>query len=444
MPPRRSGSSGNPPDAAVVALSPAVDTNVGRTHDERWAQSLTPHAATSRMILVSHAGPAPGTLPASVPHVNGPSRRERTVRRWSFAAAAYAVVLLLGLLAPFDTYRPNDATWLHEGGLEFRETGMARSATPPARLHRRLVATGALTVEVVVDPARAVQWGPARLVSYSEDTSRRNFTLGQEGAALQVRLRTTQSDANGHPSLTVEDVFGRPGPRHIVVTYDGTDEHVYVDGMLRRSSRARRGSFESWDPEHVLVFGNEASGTRPWRGRLALVAIYDRALGRDEVAANHASRPLADGVRVADGLVALYRFGQRDGPVRDESGLSPPLDLALPRSIGPPDRFLDTDREYLRGRLVPGEAWEIAVNLAIFVPLGFLVARAALASTAGPLTVAALTLSLGVLLSLGAETVQYFVASRYSELGDVLLNGISTLLGLLLALAVRGRRRTPV
>jgi len=372
--------------------------------------------------------------------VKGPRRRDRTVRRWSFAAAAYAVVLLLGLLAPFDTYRLNDATWSDEGGLEFHETGIALSATPPARLHRQLVASGALTVEVVVDPARVAQRGPARLVSYSEDTSRRNFTLGQEGAALQMRLRTTQSDANGQPSLTVEGVFNPPGPHHLVVTYDGTDMRVYVDGTLRQSSRALRGSFDNWDPEHVLVFGNEASGARPWRGRLALVAIYDRALGRDEVATNHASRTAADGVRVVDGPVALYRFSQGDGHVRDESGLSPPLDLALPRSIRPARRFLDADREYLRGRLVPAEAWEIAINLAIFVPLGFLVARAALASTIGLPAVAALTLSLGVVLSLGAETMQYFVAARYSELGDVLLNGLSTLVGLLLALAVPSRR----
>lgn len=63
-------------------------------------------------------------------------------------------------------------------------------------------------------------------------------------------------------------------------------------------------------------------------------------------------------------------------------------------------------------------------------------AQTALAWGARAATVAMVTLGRGVLLSLGAESVQYFLVSRYSELGDVLLNGIGTLLGLLLALAV--------
>lgn len=89
------------------------------------------------------------------------------------------------------------------------------------------------------------------------------------------------------------------------------------------------------------------------------------------------------------------------------------------------------------------ETFEIAVNLVIFVPLGFLVAGAARAWPLRTATVVALTLALGALLSLAAETVQYFLISRYSELGDVILNTIGTALGLLLALVARHRPPAP-
>lgn len=373
--------------------------------------------------------------------MRGPASGGRTERRWLLAALAYAVVLLTALLIPFDTYEMNDAAWSIDGGLEFHGSGIARSAAPPTRLHRRLVASGALTIEIVAETAGVAQGGPARIVAYSERISQRNFLLAQHGADLRVRLRTPRSGTNvARPILGVEAVFDRPGPRHIVVTYDGIDQHVYVDGALRKSNRGARGSFANWDPDHLLVFGNEATGGRPWRGRLALVAIYDRALRAEEVETNHASATGADTARVQDGLIALYRFSPRPGYVPDESGLSPPLDLEIPRVVQPWRPYLDADREYLQGEFVAAEAREIALNLAIFFPLGLLVARAALAARAGLAAAAALTIAVGVLLSLGAETAQYFLVSRYSELGDVLLNGIGTLLGLLLALVLPRRR----
>ncbi len=36
--------------------------------------------------------------------------------------------------------------------------------------------------------------------------------------------------------------------------------------------------FRNWEPEFPLLFGNEATGDRPWTGRLFEVALYDRAL----------------------------------------------------------------------------------------------------------------------------------------------------------------------
>ena len=50
----------------------------------------------------------------------------------------------------------------------------------------------------------------------------RNFTLGQQGADLVIRLRTPQTGLNGSPLETIVDgVFATPSGRDIIVTYDG-------------------------------------------------------------------------------------------------------------------------------------------------------------------------------------------------------------------------------
>ena len=73
----------------------------------------------------------------------------------------------------------------------------------------------------------------------------------------------------------------------------------------RRKGGWRRDSFANWGTDFKLVFGNETSGDRPWRGHLYDVAIYDRALAPEEVRALEA-RGLAG---AGKGLV--YHLAQR-------------------------------------------------------------------------------------------------------------------------------------
>ena len=63
-------------------------------------------------------------------------------------------------------------------------------------------ASNALTLEAWVTPANTTQSGPARIVTLSATPQTRNFTLGQDGPAYNVRLRTTATDDNGNPSLS--------------------------------------------------------------------------------------------------------------------------------------------------------------------------------------------------------------------------------------------------
>ncbi len=155
--------------------------------------------------------------------------------------------------------------------------------------------SGQLTVAAVVCTTRREQSGPARIVTFSRDPSNRNFTLGQDGKNLVLRLRTPQTGPNGvKPQLTLTPLpLNRPV--HVAVTYQPGVTVCYVNGRQALKTGSVRGDFRNWE-ECQLLFGDEATGDRDWKGRLDGVSIYSRALSATEVAAHAASYREARGI----------------------------------------------------------------------------------------------------------------------------------------------------
>ena len=97
-----------------------------------------------------------------------------------------------------------------------------RSEGPAAILARRLRASNAFTIRVRVASDDSNRHDIARIVSNSASPLRRNFTLGQWGDDLIIRLRTPVTGDNGTgPQMHVPDVFSTKEVRDILVTYDG-------------------------------------------------------------------------------------------------------------------------------------------------------------------------------------------------------------------------------
>jgi VanZ family protein len=120
---------------------------------------------------------------------------------------------------------PPSAEGLYLSGVRWlRSDEAGRSVS--AALH----GTNQLTLKLRCRPAGPSQVGPARIVSISTDPYRRNITVGQEGAALVVRLRTPATGPNGNePELVRPHVFDGDGDRTILLTYDGAVLTAYVD-----------------------------------------------------------------------------------------------------------------------------------------------------------------------------------------------------------------------
>lgn len=128
-------------------------------------------------------------------------------------------------------------------------------------------ATGQLTIETLIVTDNLTQEGPGRLISFSADPYKRNFTLGQEKDQLVLRLRTAGSDENGMRNQTNLCRLTAKNIHHVLVTYRSGELVCYLDGTSVLHTDRIRGDFSNWSPMHLII-GDEWSGERPWQGHL--------------------------------------------------------------------------------------------------------------------------------------------------------------------------------
>jgi glycopeptide antibiotics resistance protein len=123
--------------------------------------------------------------------------------------------------------------WLPEGGLRLLEPTVLRGVRASEKLFRRITATDTFSVSMWFQPTSLEQYGPARIVSFSESPFDRNFTIGQQGASLCFRVRDRLSGSNGIRFGEVEvshAVRSVTEPMHGVFVYEEGIKRVYIDG----------------------------------------------------------------------------------------------------------------------------------------------------------------------------------------------------------------------
>jgi hypothetical protein len=162
------------------------------------------------------------------------------------------------------------------------------------------------------------------------------------------------------------------------------------------------------------------------------LAIYQREVSLAEIssasAATQAEAPL---LKLADDdrMIARYTFAEGSGKViHNRAGVAP--DLYIPRAfrllhqpfLTPPWKEFIFDRLY---------AYDVAINVAGFVPLGFILC-AYLSWQRRWSRAAILTILAGAAISFTIEVLQSFLPSRFSGVTDLITNTLGTALGVAL------------
>ena len=220
--------------------------------------------------------------------IDGGSARvdDNAIALFTFAEGAGDVTLdTSGVGAPI-TLQLEGTQWVDGGGL-LNVSGKAQASEADSRkLFEMITASGEYSVEAWVIPDNTAQDGPARIVSYSQDTAVRNFTLGQNAIYYQLRNRTVGTGANGTPAVEALDPQVSTNLQHVVATYDAeSGRKVYVDGQLSIEENVANDTLD-WLDNQLLVLGNEVTNDRLWQGIFKLVAIHDKSLNGAEVQQN--------------------------------------------------------------------------------------------------------------------------------------------------------------
>jgi hypothetical protein len=178
-----------------------------------------------------------------------------------------------------------------DGSLQILKPTIIQTDQPPARLISAVRRTGEISVEAWAQAKDTTQEGPARMVTISQDSGARNFTLGQEGDRFEVRLRTSKTTGNGMPSLVSPAKTVKIKLTHVMYTHatDGKTR-IYVNGK-QTAEKQIDGNTARWDESFRFGLANELSKDRPWLGTLHLVAMYSRALSAKEVIQNFDAGP---------------------------------------------------------------------------------------------------------------------------------------------------------
>ena len=270
--------------------------------------------AQGELLLVSTDGSISRLLPSGPP-ITGPHISDGLIAAYDFREGTGSTVHdVSGVGSPLDLtiQDAGNVSW----GSDFLSVDVSTviaSSGAATKINSAVVAANAISVEAWVKPLDNTLTGAARIINVGttvvgDAPFNRNFFLGQDGANIDARLRTTTTGDNGSDPQQQTDASGAVviNPTeliHILFTRDASgNSFIYVDGVRRSDLLVTQGGdLSNWDASYVLSLANELVYTnvaeRDFLGEYHLVSFYDRALSAAEVLQNFGAGPtLASGL----------------------------------------------------------------------------------------------------------------------------------------------------
>ena len=316
----------------------------------------------------------------------------------------------------------NQVRWLPDSrAIRFEDAGIVY--VDDMRNVRQRAQTGPFTIEMAVTPESDQKGGFNPLLVMHDGADQRQLAIWQYNASLIVMNGDDYDNRQRRPRVTGRDVFSDRQTRYLTITSSGQGTRLYVDGAPVAANKEWNLSIPTQGSPLRLVLGNSVHGSHGWQGDLNGLALSAKALSPEAVRLNFERWTKG---RNFDFLkqrppMLLFTFDRDTGArFMDRSGNG--NDLTIPERLvvlektilAPVQRQLHLNRAAVA---------DMVVNVVGFIPVG-IAFYGFLQCLSGPLSRRSLLLAvvLCMLLSLGIETAQAWIPTRYSSLQDLILN----------------------
>ena len=337
----------------------------------------------------------------------------------------------------------NDVVWLENApGIRFDRTGIVYAESVDLARGPK-GAAGAVSIELALKSAAPGDghFQFVLLVHGGEDA--RQLVVGQWRSWLIVMNGDDYDAKRRRPRIAVNALL--PGKRRFVTIVSGEEgTAVYLEGQLAKRNPGLRLEIPDRGAGGRLVLGNSIYGRHAWTGELYGLAYYQRALAAEAVHRHAQQWRRQNTFAYAAGAhpAGLYRFDDAPGTrIADHSGRGHHLRM--------PDRMTILTKEFLTAPFAsegdrPSLLQDMIINIAGFVPLGFLLGALTRRGRGRPLRTRLVWVMLTCgALSLSIELAQAWIPTRSSQMLDLILNTLGAGVGVLLQAALGPLRQQP-
>ena len=156
--------------------------------------------------------------------------------------------------------------------IRFDRPGIGYTLYPPEWLESA-IAKSKLDIDLEFQTMDIEQYGPARILTLSQDPHSRNLTIGQEGTDLILRLRTDVTNENGFPPYRIENVLKDRAWHHLHISITPNKLSMFVNNSDAVTTILPKNPLHPWSPNYQLALGNEFTHNRPWLGNIRRAVI---------------------------------------------------------------------------------------------------------------------------------------------------------------------------
>jgi hypothetical protein len=336
------------------------------------------------------------------------------------------MAILFATLWPFNPFPSNRVSWLGDAnGIGFDGPGIVLSKAD-------LRTDGAIpgdscSLELLLRPASSDL--STTILSFYRDPHQ--FAVRQyQDSLLVTRDYLIAGKKVKRSKFDVDHIFPLGKLTLLTITSGPGGTVVYVNG--RHTETFPKFTMARNDLSGQIVMGASPVENQPWPGKISGLAVFGKELTASEVARHYASwiDPRPDEAANLDGAIARYAFDERSGnEIHNAVASGPNLEIPPYFQIPHKPMLRAAWREFEASRFY---IVDLLMNVAGFVPLGFIFGAYFLLGRSRRQAILYATLVGGV-LSFAVEVLQAYIPQRVSGTTDIITNTLGTFLGALLA-----------